>query len=53
MSGIFEKLVRWWENIKYPEDKEKEQRINKIIDEMKEKNGQYNPKKPRLVKNKN
>jgi len=51
MSWIIERLVRWWEDIKYPEDKEKEQRIDEIIDAMNKKPSTYDPKKPRLMKN--
>ena len=45
-----EKLVHWWEGIKYPEDKEKEQRINEIIDEMKKRQSKNEPKRARLLK---
>jgi hypothetical protein len=50
MSWIIEKLVHWWEGIKYPEDKEKEQRINEIIDEMKKKQSISEPKRARIIK---
>jgi hypothetical protein len=50
MSSILDKLVRWWENWKYPEDKEKQKRIDAIIDEMDKKSSKYDPKKPRLIK---
>ena len=51
MSWLVEKLVDWWENRKYPEDKDKERRIDEIINQINKESNKYDPKKPRLIKN--